>query len=181
MADDDQCVLQSQDGQDFKVLVGVAKMNETLKNLIEDSGIDCPIPLPNITGKNLSKVLEYCKWHKENPSVAPADTTTKAADDKRTDDLCGWDLDFCKVEQLQLFELILAANYLDNKPLLDTLCKTVANMVKGKTPEQIRTMFNIKNDFTPEEEEQIRKENEVRVSRVLFFFSFNACVIHSGG
>jgi S-phase kinase-associated protein 1 len=30
----------------------------------------------------------------------------------------------------------------------------------GKTPEQIRTTFNIKNDFTPEEEEQVRKENE---------------------
>lgn len=26
--------------------------------------------------------------------------------------------------------------------------------------EEIRTTFNIVNDFTPEEEEQIRKENE---------------------
>lgn len=33
-------------------------------------------------------------------------------------------------------------------------------MIKGKTPEEIRKTFNIENDFTPEEEEQIRKENE---------------------
>ena len=33
-------------------------------------------------------------------------------------------------------------------------------MIKGKTPEEIRVMFNIKNDLTPEEEEQIRKEND---------------------
>ena len=33
-------------------------------------------------------------------------------------------------------------------------------MIKGKTPEEIRKTFNIKNDFSPEEEEQIRKENE---------------------
>ena len=52
-----------------------------------------------------------------------------------------------------------AANYLDIKPLLDLTCKTVANMIKGKTPEEIRKTFNIKNDFTPEEEEQVRKEN----------------------
>jgi len=39
-------------------------------------------------------------------------------------------------------------------------CKTVANMIKGKSVEEIRKTFNIVNDFTPEEEEQIRKENE---------------------
>ena len=38
-------------------------------------------------------------------------------------------------------------------------CKTVANMIKGKTPEEIRKTFNIKNDFTPSEEEQVKNFN----------------------
>jgi S-phase kinase-associated protein 1 len=42
---------------------------------------------------------------------------------------------------------------------LDVGCKTVANMIKGKTAEEIRKTFNITNDFTPEEEAQIKKEN----------------------
>ncbi len=49
---------------------------------------------------------------------------------------------------------------MDIKQLLDVGCKTVANMIKGKSPEEIRKTFNIQNDFTPEEEDQIRRENE---------------------
>jgi len=44
--------------------------------------------------------------------------------------------------------------------LMSAGCKTVANMIRGKSPEEIRKTFNITNDFTPEEEEQIRRENE---------------------
>jgi hypothetical protein len=52
---------------------------------------------------------------------------------------------------------------LDIKGLLDVTCKAVANMIKGKTPEEIRRTFNIKNDFSPQ---------EVRLS-VFFFFDFS--------
>ncbi|WRX29978.1 SKP1 component [Theobroma cacao] len=53
-----------------------------------------------------------------------------------------------------------AANYLNIKSLLDLTCQTVADMIKGKTPEEIRKTFNNKNDFTQEEEEEVRRENQ---------------------
>lgn len=59
------------------------------------------------------------------------------------------------LEALNLETVLQAANYLDIKGLLDVTCKTVANMIKGKTPEEIRKTFNIKNDFTEEEEAQV--------------------------
>jgi hypothetical protein len=33
--------------------------------------------------------------------------------------------------------------------LLDMGCKTVANMIKDKTPAQVRQIFNIPNDLPP--------------------------------
>ncbi|KAF6157021.1 hypothetical protein GIB67_039782, partial [Kingdonia uniflora] len=65
-----------------------------------------------------------------------------------------------KVDQVTLFDLILVANYLNIKSLLDLTCQTVADMIKGKMPKVIRKTFNIKKKITPEEEEEVRRENQ---------------------
>ncbi len=39
-------------------------------------------------------------------------------------------------------------------------CQTAADTIKGKAPDEIRKTFNIKDEFTPEEEEEIRRENQ---------------------
>ncbi|CAK9859814.1 unnamed protein product [Sphagnum jensenii] len=146
--------LKSSDDEMFEVEEAVAFESQAVKNMIEDTGMDHPIPLPNVSSKILAKVIEYCKYHVDNQ---------KASDDKPTtseDEIKAWDLDFVKVDQATLFDLILAANYLNIKNLLDLTCQTVADMIKGKTPEEIRKTFNIKNDFTPEEEDEVRRENQ---------------------
>lgn len=45
-------------------------------------------------------------------------------------------------------------------------------MIKGKTAEEIRKTFNITNDFTPEEEAQIKKENvSIDYTRIVFLLT----------
>ncbi|XP_059435543.1 SKP1-like protein 1A [Corylus avellana] len=104
-----------------------------------------------------SSATEYCKKHVEAPKAAAASEERSTSDD---DDLKAWDGEFVKVDQATLFDLILAANYLNIKSVLDLTCQTVADMIKGKTPDEIRKTFNIKNDFTPEEEEEVCRENQ---------------------
>ena len=160
-----QIILKSNDNQEFSMAIELAKISETIKTMLDDLGIDAeseeanePIPLPNVNGVILKKVVQWCEQHK-------SDFQTFAQDDEdssqpRLDDIPDWDIKFFEVDQAEIFELILAANYLDIKGLLNIGCKVVAKMIQGKSPEEIRKTFNIKNDFTPEEEEQIRKENE---------------------
>ncbi|KAF7019607.1 hypothetical protein CFC21_032767 [Triticum aestivum] len=148
--------LKSSDGEEFQVEVAVAMESQTIRHMIEDDCADNGIPLPNVDSKILSKVIEYCKKH----APKPADSSDFTAAAAPAEDLKSFDAEFVKVDQATLFDLILAANYLNIKGLLDLTCQTVADMIKGKTPEEIRKTFNIKNDFTPEEEAEIRRENQ---------------------
>lgn len=120
-----------------------------------DAGIDSqdeqPIPVSNVNSAILDKVIEWCEHHKDDPPPQEEDENKE----RRTDDIPNWDQEFLRFDQGTLFEVILAANYLNIPGLLDVTCKIVANMIKGKTPEEIRKTFNIKNDFTPAEEEQV--------------------------
>ncbi|CAE7942207.1 Skp1 [Symbiodinium sp. KB8] len=168
---EDKLKLKSSQGEIFEVDPEVATMSTLIKNMVEDSGTDEEIPLPNVKTAILSKVsilqsvhqnplhhedrdaeysvIDYCKYHKDNPPEEiqkPLKSTNLVE--------CGvseWDSEYVNIEQEVLFELILS--------LLDLTCAKVASMIKGKNTEEIRKQFNIVNDFTPEEEAQVREEN----------------------
>lgn len=153
-------ILISLDDERFPVEPAVAEKSILIKNMIQDlnpDGLseDFEIPTPNVRSTVLAKVLEWCEYHKN--TVFPDDDD----DDARKSAPVGeWDKSFLKVDQEMLYEIILAANYLNIRPLLDAGCKTVAEMIRNKTPEELRRTFNIVNDFLPEEEAAIRRENE---------------------
>ncbi|CAF1030438.1 unnamed protein product [Adineta steineri] len=105
--------LQSNDGDTFDVEVDIAKQSVTIKTMLEDLGMEEEevIPLPNVNSAILKKVIQWATHHKDDPPP-PEDEENR---EKNTNDISTWDLDFLKVDQGTLFELILAANYLDIK------------------------------------------------------------------
>ncbi|KAH8743536.1 negative regulator sulfur controller-3 [Diaporthe sp. PMI_573] len=156
-----QLTLKCNDGGIVRVDLPVAKRSILLNNLIDDLGVEAattqPVPLPNMTKPVLEKVIEWCKHHCDDP-LPTQDLKTEFRDMNAAID--EWDQKYMEIDQEMLFEILLAANYMDIKALLDLGCKTVANMIKGKTPEEIRRTFNITNDFASEEEDQIRRDNK---------------------
>jgi len=144
----------------------VAKMSKVVKDMIDNLAGDTepdwatvdPIPLSNVAGPILRKIITWMEYHHKTDAPEPE----KPEDDLShfTDEISDWDEEYIKVDQGTIFELILASNYLNIKKLRTVACKTIANVLKTKSVEQIREMYNIENDFTPEEEEALRKENE---------------------
>lgn len=148
--------LISSNNVSFNVEKNIIEKSVLIKNMLEDIGEDeAPIPLPNVNDKILEKIIEWCKYHKDDPILEE-----DSDDIYKNLKIDNWDKNFFDVDQETLFDIILAANYMDIKYLLNIGCKIIADMIKGKSVEEIRKIFNIVNDFTPEEEAQIRKENE---------------------
>jgi S-phase kinase-associated protein 1 len=135
----------------------IAIMSELIKTMAEGDKEESKIPLPNVKGAVLEHVVNYMTHHFENP---PKEIEKPLKSHKMSEVVSQWDADFVDVEKQLLFELILAANYMDIKPLLDLTCAKVASLIKDKSPEEIRQTFDIVNDFTPEEEAQVRAENK---------------------
>ena len=143
-----QIKLTSSDDKTFTVSRKVISQSKTISGFTSED----TIPLPKVTSAILEKIITWCEHHAD-------DEPKKVDENKKTVDISEWDAEFMKVDQGTLFEIILAANYLDIRGLLDVTTQNVANMMKGKTPSQIRTLFNIENDFSEEEREAMKKEN----------------------
>ena len=149
-------VLQSKSGKNYILSIGAAMMSETVKALsgfpedpheLENWYVpEEPIPL-DVADKDLDNIIQYCNYYHNNKNTSVASQAE-------------FNKSFVDVDDDTLFSLILAANYLDIKSLLNLTCEAAADQIrKCNTPQEIRRRFGIKNDFTPEEEEAIKKEN----------------------
>ncbi|CAI9118544.1 OLC1v1020131C1 [Oldenlandia corymbosa var. corymbosa] len=138
--------LVSSDGESFEVEGSVVMGSQAIKHMIEDDCANNAIPLPNVQSKELARAVEYLKIHR--------------AEEGGKDVKKKFDDEFLKgMSHGDLFALMQAANYLDIKGLLDLTCQKTADMIKDMSPEEVREIFSIENDFTPEEEKAIRDEN----------------------
>ncbi|XVF22431.1 hypothetical protein REPUB_Repub12eG0171600 [Reevesia pubescens] len=140
--------LRTADNHEFEVDEAIAMEFGTVKTFFDENpdASEEPIPLPNVSSKCLSSIIEYCKSHLAFRGEEEA---------KRYDEelVKGQDNESLK-------EMILAANYLNIKDLLDMLNQAVADRIKNKSVEYVRRFFGIENDYTAEEEAAVRAQNE---------------------
>ena len=143
-------VLVSSDNQKIEIDSESAQKSHLLKGLMTDfNSSQEPIPIPDIKADILNKVVEYLTYYKgKNPKDIPKPMSSA----NLSEIIDEWDVKFINgIELDSVFDLINAANYMDIPSLLDLSCAKIASLLKGKTAQEIRTMFNIECDLTEEE------------------------------
>ena len=147
--------LVSEEGQKFEVEVSTAEPSGLIKTILQDEEGTEEIPL-TVKSKYLEKIVEYLN----HINTSPPSEIEKPLKGEFKEVVSEWEFSFADTSYDDMFELMQAANYMDIKSLLALTCAKTASLIKGKSPQEVREMFNIENDFSPEEEAALIEENK---------------------
>ncbi|KAL6615505.1 hypothetical protein ACP70R_037775 [Stipagrostis hirtigluma subsp. patula] len=144
--------LRSSDGEEFEVPEEtISAASGTVRAMLEEGRAAGVVPLPNVTAAILSRVVEYVNRH--------FDADSGFVPDYLDQPLGGFGAELLKVGSDTLVGIVQAADYLNMESLVQLGCRALAEQIRGKTVEQIREILHIVNDYTEEEEEEVRREN----------------------
>ncbi|CAM0885110.1 unnamed protein product [Alopecurus aequalis] len=143
MATEKTFLLKSSDGAEFVVSDLEASQSMTIQEKIEFMlpyqkayGVKASTIYLAVRSNILSKVVEYFK----RSHAAAGDTN--------------WGAKFVDVDHETLCGFIIASDYLRIQGLLELACHTLDNKIKGKSHQEIRTMFSIRSGTAQQQDEQ---------------------------
>jgi S-phase kinase-associated protein 1 len=151
--------LVSSDGDLFPITTAAAWQSRVLRDAFlcgiePTSDLEAPV---SVGSKTLPNIIEWMEHHKNDEiNDEDEDNAWRLPAGFRAAE---WDQKFLEVDQSTLFEYVLAANFLEIHLFYHLLCKAIADLIKGKTTEEMRKIFAIENDWPEGEEERIREEN----------------------
>jgi len=150
-------LLTSTDGESYAVARRAAMQSALIATMLdEEDEEEQEIPLPGVRSDVLVLVIEFMTQNLKDP-MREIPKPLKSTNIR--DFVQEWYADFVNRDQEVVFGLVAAANYLDCQTLLDLMCGSISCRVLGKTRDEIRKAFDIKEEFTEEELAQVREEN----------------------
>ena len=143
-------LLEANDGQ----TCSVPDATMSISGLLCDVDPDEAVPLPNTNIAQLELVVAFCTAHARAPACIPKPLPDKPFAELVGDTYAGlMDLDHAGV-----MGMLDVSKYLLLPQLTELVHAKLAHSMKGKTTAELRAMFDISNDFTPEQEAEIREK-----------------------
>jgi len=158
--------LVAKDGKtSFEVDKKHAFVSNLVKTSLENDTSASSLDIPGVSGPILEKVVEYVNHHKGvEPPIIEKPLRSKVLKDVCQDK---WDAEYIdKIgeNRQNLYDLILAANYMDIKSLLHLGCAKVASLIKGQPLEKIKEILDPKggssSSSTTEKKEEKKDEKK---------------------
>lgn len=128
-------------------------LSKLIKTSLESDVEAKEVPIPAVDENTLKLIVTYMEHHKDNESDAPeAPLKSKKNENIHKDE---FDLKFFgkyitkeddkerKIKNRELYDLILAANYMDMNKMLHKGCATVAANIKGEPLEKIKNILSV--------------------------------------
>eukprot|EP01012_Entosiphon_sulcatum_P025767 TRINITY_DN31133_c0_g1_i1.p1 TRINITY_DN31133_c0_g1~~TRINITY_DN31133_c0_g1_i1.p1 ORF type:complete len:187 (+),score=48.42 TRINITY_DN31133_c0_g1_i1:37-597(+) len=158
-------VLTTSDNVKFAISKKSINLSKVLKEIIDDvaSGEEANVPLANVDAATLECVAPFLT-HYTDAAPEPIEKPLKAP---LPELLPEWDKGYVYGQLIKngdekqhemLFKTLMAGNFLGIEPLRDLCCAAIANILRGKTPEQIMEVFGVTEPFTPEEEKAVEEQ-----------------------
>jgi len=149
---EDKLVLVSCDeanAQEFPIDRKNAMMCNLVKSILEGDQEVERIEIKKVQADILEMVVRYLEHHKGKIPAEIAKPIRSVKMEKIVED--EWDAKFINsLPKKTIFQVILAANYMDIKSLLHLGCAKIATLIKGKSPEEIKKILS-EEDEAPEE------------------------------
>jgi len=140
--DNDFITLVSSESNQIEINTKAAKRSQLIKGMINDYPNE-EIKFPKIKYSTLIKITEYLEHYKDSEPKEITQPLPKKDFKECVDD---WDYEYINLQNDTILELMLAANFMDIKPLLELTCAKIASVIKGKSPEEIQNEFKMEKD-----------------------------------
>ena len=128
--------------------IKAAKKSNFINNFINDFPNE-NITFNTINFQTLKKVAEYLEHYKDSE---PREIRQPLPKKEFKDCVDMWDYDYINISNENVLEIMLAANFMDIKPLLELTCAKIASVIKGKSTKEIQDLLNIESDCSDDEE-----------------------------
>ena len=149
----------------YRVSKGCARQSKLFSVLLDADKLntrEIAVPVRNTTLMIVELIIQYMEFHEYAPPI-PMDKPFTGNLENLID---SWDYTFLKKHLLPdatkgmelLLEMIKSANYFGIDTLVDLSCAAVASHMKGKSTEELRSMFHLADDLTPDEKKRFREE-----------------------
>jgi ribosomal protein L12E/L44/L45/RPP1/RPP2 len=136
--------LVSKDKKEFDVERKHAFVSTLVKTSLDTDSTATEVPIPGVSSAILAEVITYMNHHKGvEPPIVEKPLRSKVMKDVCKDPFDADFIDRIGENRQALYDLILAANYMDIKSLLHLGCAKVASLIKGQPLEKIKDILSV--------------------------------------